>query len=117
MQRTDCKEYVSLISSSNWSLQSRVAVPTQDLADLAWAPDSRCFAVWDTLLTYKLLIYSSEGIRLATYSAYQDALGIRTVQWSPNGNLLAVGSHDQVLCLLSSEKTSQSCIPHSMLMG
>ena len=96
MQRSDCKEYVSLVNCNNWSLCSRVAVPTQDLADLAWAPDSRSFAVWDTLLTYKLLIYSSEGKRLATYSAYQDALGIRAVQWSPCGQMLAVGSHDQV---------------------
>ena len=74
----------------------RIATTTQDLADLAWSPDSSCFVVWDTLLTYKLLIYSSSGHCLASFSAYQDALGIRTVQWSSDGRMLAVGSYDQV---------------------
>ena len=74
----------------------RIATTTQDLADLAWSPDSSCFVVWDTLLTYKLLIYSAAGHCLASFSAYQDALGIRTVQWSPDGRMLAVGSYDQV---------------------
>lgn len=74
----------------------RIATTTQDLADLAWSPNSTCFVVWDILLTYKLLIYSAAGHCLASFSAYQDALGIRTVQWSPDGSMIAVGSYDQV---------------------
>lgn len=89
----------------------RIAATTQDLADLAWSPDGSCFAVWDILLTYKLLIYSSSGHCLASYSAYQDALGIRTVQWSPDGQMLAVGSYDQVTLvvdqLISGAQTKQ----------
>ena len=96
MQRTDCKEFVSLVSCDTWDLQMRIATTTQDLADLSWSPDGSCFVVWDIILTYKLLIYSSNGHCLASYSAYQDALGIRTVQWSPDGQLLAIGSYDQV---------------------
>lgn len=74
----------------------RIATTTQDLADLSWSPNSKCFVVWDILLTYKLLVYDSAGRCLASYSAYKDALGIRTIQWSPDGSLLAVGSYDQV---------------------
>ena len=95
VQRTDCKEYVSLVSCSSWELRSRIAITTQDLADLAWSPDSSCFVVWDTMLTYKLLVYSSEGLCLASFSAYQDALGIRSLRFSPNGQMLAIGSFDQ----------------------
>lgn len=95
VQRTDCKEYVSLVSTDTWELRMRVATTTQDLADLSWSPNSSYFVVWDILLTYKLLIYSAEGQFLASYSAYQDALGIRSVQWSPDGQHLAVGSYDQ----------------------
>ena len=79
----------------------RIATTTQDLADLAWSPTSACFVVWDILLTYKLLIYDASGRCLASYSAYQDALGIRTIQWSPDGHLLAIGSYDQVSGSLS----------------
>ena len=96
VQRIDCKEYVSLITCSSWDLRVRLAITTQDLADLSWSPDSSCFVVWDTLLSYKLSVYSSDGLCLASYSAYQDALGIKTVQWCPTGQLLAVGSFDQV---------------------
>lgn len=87
---------MSLVNCSDWSLRQRIAITTADLADLAWSPDSSRFVVWDTLLTYKLAIYTAEGHCLASYSPYQDALGIRTVQWSPDGQRLAVGSYDQV---------------------
>ena len=106
VQRTDCKEYISLVSCSAWELRSRIAITTQDLADLAWSPDSSCFVVWDTMLTYKLLVYSSEGLCLASFSAYQDALGIRSLRFSPNGQMLAIGSFDQAWPLdLSSSQT------------
>ena len=36
-----------------------------------------------------------------SYSAYDDALGIKTVRWSPTGQLLAVGSFDQKLRVLN----------------
>jgi len=74
----------------------RIATTTQDLSDLAWSPNGTCFVVWDTPLTYKLLVYSSKGHCLSSYCAYQDALGIRSVAWSPSGQMLAIGSYDQV---------------------
>jgi hypothetical protein len=97
MQRTDTKEFVCLVNTNSWELRMRIATTTQDLADLSWSPNGSCFVVWDTPLTYKLLVYSCKGHCLSSYSAYQDALGIRTVQWSPNGQMLAIGSYDQVL--------------------
>lgn len=42
-----------------------------------------------------VIIYQADGIKIAQYKAYSDALGVKSVQWSPNGQFLAVGSFDQ----------------------
>lgn len=43
---------------------------------------------------YKILLYSLDGRLLATYCAYEWALGIKSVAWSPSSQFLAVGSYD-----------------------
>ena len=50
---------------------------------------------WDTCLTYKLVVCTPQGEILTVYSAYPNALGIKSVEWSPSGQMLAVGSFDQ----------------------
>lgn len=44
---------------------------------------------------YKILIYSVDGRCLATYSAYDHALGVKSVAWAPTSQFLAIGSYDQ----------------------
>lgn len=44
---------------------------------------------------YKVLLYSVDGRCLATYSAYDFALGAKSIAWSPTSQFLAVGSYDQ----------------------
>lgn len=68
---------------------------TADAAGLAFSPDGRYLAVWDSCLNYKICIYTLQGRLCGTYSAYENALGIKSVQWSPSSQLLAVGSYDQ----------------------
>jgi hypothetical protein len=67
-----------------------------DAADIAWSPDSSKLAVWDSPLTYAVHVLGPDGASLGSYSAYGDGLGVRSVSWSPGGDLLAVGSYDQV---------------------
>lgn len=97
MQRKDCKDWLALYStSSGWELQARLQLPTLDAADLSWSPDSSKLAVWDSALTYAVHVLGADGEALGSYSAYGDGLGVRSVGWSPGGDLLAVGSYDQV---------------------
>jgi hypothetical protein len=42
------------------------------------------------------------GTPLGVYSAYANALGIKTVRWAPSGSMLAVGSYDCAVRLLNS---------------
>ncbi|ORY45197.1 YVTN repeat-like/Quino protein amine dehydrogenase [Rhizoclosmatium globosum] len=78
-----------------------LSVETTDLEDIAWSPDGRFIAMWDTILEYKVLIYSPDGRLISSYSAYENGLGIKGVSWSPSAQFLAVGSFDEKLRLIN----------------
>lgn len=110
-QRKDCKDWISVYSCSStagqpppsstsqqtaWTQRRHFQVTTMDAANIALTPDESLVAVADTCLAYKVLVYGLDGALVGTYSAYGDALGVRCVSWSPDSQLLAVGSYDQV---------------------
>lgn len=49
----------------------------------------------------QVLMYSPDGRCLFKYSAYDNALGLKTVAWSPCGQFLGCGSYDQVVRALN----------------
>ncbi|XP_064611407.1 WD repeat-containing protein WRAP73-like isoform X1 [Liolophura sinensis] len=100
-ERRDCKDYVSVFACSTWELVKHFETATEDLAGLEWSPDGRVLAVWESLLQYKILIYSVDGRCLATYSAYDHALGVKSVAWAPTSQFLAIGSYDQKVRILN----------------
>lgn len=100
-ERRDCKDYVSVFDCSDWQLLRNFPVDTDDLVGLAWSPDGKVIGVWDSILYYKVLLYSMDGRHVATYSAYDDALGVKCVQWSPSSQFLAIGSYDQKVRVLN----------------
>lgn len=48
-----------------------------------------------------MLIYSPDGRCLFKYAAYENALGVKSVTWSPCGQFLGVGSYDQIVRVLN----------------
>ena len=100
-ERRDCKDFLSLFDCCSWQLVQHFPVGTRDLAGLLWSPDGRVLAVWDSVLDYKVLLYSLDGRCLASYSAYEHALGIKTVAWSLSSQFLAVGSFDEKVRVLN----------------
>jgi WD40 repeat protein len=72
-------------------------VDTKDAYDLAWSPDGRFIAVWDSVLDYNIMIYHPDGRLASSYSAYDTGLGIKKVQWSPSGQFLGIGSFDEIV--------------------
>ncbi|KAG9149858.1 hypothetical protein Leryth_022098 [Lithospermum erythrorhizon] len=99
--RRDCKDYVNLISCHTWEIVSVFAVDTIDVADIQWSPDDSAIVIWDSILEYKVLIYSPDGRCLSRYQAYESGLGVKSVSWSPCSQYLAVGSYDQMLRILN----------------
>ena len=100
-ERRECKDMVSVFECSSWQLVQHFPVATQDLVGLRWSPEGCVLAVWDSVLDYKVLLYSMDGRCLASYSAYEHALGVKTVSWSPSGQFLAIGSFDEKLRVLN----------------
>ncbi|KAI8817774.1 uncharacterized protein EV422DRAFT_590168 [Fimicolochytrium jonesii] len=101
LERVDCKDYVGIYACDEWSSVKRFALPTNDAENIAWSPDGQYIAAWESMLEYKVYIHHPDGRLAGTYSAYDSGLGIKTVQWSPSGQFLAVGSYDQKVRLLN----------------
>ncbi|KAG5462394.1 MAG: hypothetical protein BJ554DRAFT_5285 [Olpidium bornovanus] len=53
-ERKDCKDSVSIYDCHDWTmvkhlrLRKNFPVETVDLEDMAWSPDGRFIAIWDT---------------------------------------------------------------------
>ena len=95
-ERRECKDYISVISCATWTLASRFQVATTDLADASWSPDGTSIAIWDTLVTHALFVYSPDGRMLSKYRPEDaGASGVRCAKWAPSGGLLATGALDQ----------------------
>lgn len=99
--RRDCKDYVNLLSCHTWEIMGVFAVDTLDLADIQWSLDDSAIVIWDSILEYKVLVYSPDGRCLSKYQAYESGLGVKSVSWSPCSQFLAVGSYDQMIRVLS----------------
>ncbi|KAK9795231.1 hypothetical protein WJX73_008078 [Symbiochloris irregularis] len=100
VERTECKDFLVLVSTATWRLTSRRVVGSSDLAAIAWSPDGSRLAAWDAVLQYKALLFGRDGAAKGSYCAYQDALGIEDGAWQPRGQMLALGSCDQAVRLL-----------------
>jgi len=94
-ERNDCKDFIGIYYCGDWKLMNHFQVETSDLADLMWAKDDTAIVVWDNPIECRLLIYSATQGLLAQHIPYDNALGFRTLNFSPNGQFLAAGAYDQ----------------------
>lgn len=90
VERRDCKDLVNVYNTADqWSLEKEWTVDTFDLADICWSPDGRYIAAWESVL-FKVLLYYPDG-RLVSVYEVDSGLGIKSVQWSPSAQFLAIG--------------------------
>mmetsp|Transcript_25008 Transcript_25008/g.64551 ORF Transcript_25008/g.64551 Transcript_25008/m.64551 type:complete len:456 (+) Transcript_25008:2492-3859(+) len=95
LERYDYKDHIALYDVHSWKEVLHITCDTSDAVDLRWSPDGTYIAVWDSVLTYRVQVFTLEGTLATTYSAYQDALGVKDVSWNASGELLSVGSFDE----------------------
>ena len=112
VQRRENRDHVLLLgppaegadggATNEWTVTRRWALATDDAAGFAWAPDGQRLCVWDSPMQYGVLLYSADGRRLhEPFAASPNALGVKRVAWSPGGELVAVGSYDEHVRVLS----------------
>jgi WD40 repeat protein len=101
LERSDCKDRVGVFACKTWTMVGSFPVSTSDAEDLSWSPDGRAICVTDSVVNHRVCVYQPDGRELAVHSAYEHALGVKTVAWSPSAQLLAVGSYDQKVRLLN----------------
>ncbi|KAI9472924.1 WD40-repeat-containing domain protein [Zychaea mexicana] len=94
------KDGIGIYTWSASAIFKHIVTDTNDLCNIRWSPDSQFLAAWDNCLYYKLLVYGVDGSLHASYQAYEHGLGIKSITWSPDSSLLAVGSYDQKVRIL-----------------
>ena len=94
-ERKDCKDYIGIYYCGDWKLINHFQVETFDLHDLAWSKDNTAIVVWDNPVECRLLVYSATNGLIVKHTPYENALGIKTVQFSECGKYLAAGCYDQ----------------------
>ncbi|CAH8604652.1 unnamed protein product [Dicrocoelium dendriticum] len=105
LERRSFHDYLSIFDCrADWNLLRNFQLDTHDSDGLLWSPDGRYLVIWDGCLHYRAAVYTLDGRHLHTFSAYEpgrDFLGIKSVCWSPTGQLLAIGSYDQKCRILN----------------
>ncbi|KAF1914699.1 hypothetical protein BDU57DRAFT_501301 [Ampelomyces quisqualis] len=109
--RTSGADVLLLLSARTYTLLSRVELPTTDAANLKWSRDGRWLAIWDAASAgYNLHVYTADGHLYRTITREPsdetdtwgiEGLGIKSVEWIPGNEKLAVGGWDRRVRILS----------------
>lgn len=78
----------------SWSYQA-FALPTQDVAQLAFAADGASLIAVDNATDYRVFSVELDGRLIREYSAYKFQLGVKVMETTPKRNVIALGSYDQ----------------------
>ncbi|KAJ2017732.1 hypothetical protein H4S04_004351 [Coemansia sp. S16] len=98
-QRHDYHDYIGIYNTSSWSMVKEIAVDTIDLAGLKWSPDGLHLVAWDLAGNFSAVIVNVGGIVKRVYT--EDTLGVKSCEWAPSGQLLALGGYDQKIRILN----------------
>ena len=120
LSRPSAHDVVTIHAPQSYSVLRTFTPPTTDAQGLKWSPDGRWLALWDTSsMGYKVFIYTADGNLYRTYAGdyFEDdlkGLGVKTLEWSPNGDFLAIAGFEKSIKLLS---TRTVCCLIPMALG
>ena len=107
LSRPASHDVVTIHAPRSYGVLKTFNPPTSDAQGLQWSPNGKWLAIWDNASTgFKVLIYTADGNLYRTYTGdYFDdelqGLGVKTIEWSPNGDFLAIGGYENTITLLS----------------
>lgn len=88
-------------ANDQYKLISHTQLDTFDLSDICWAPNGHYIVGWDNCVNYKFVAVCPLLGVTCRYSAYEDGLGIKSVEYSNSSMLVAVGSYDDKVRLIN----------------
>ena len=111
--RPTTHDHLLLMDTNTFRVHESIELPTTDAQAVRWSPDGRWLAVQDAISAgYRILIYTADGHLFKVLLGGQDAEtighGIRTMMWSPNAQLLAVGAMEDHVILYNSTTVSNA---------
>lgn len=112
LTRANGHDTLLLLLPKSHELLRTVNLTTVDAQGIRWSSDGRWLAVWEIpSMGFKVLIYTADGHLYKICSGGQDAdnigLGVKTLKWSPNSNILAIGDSNQRAVLLPTSFVSK----------
>ena len=96
-ERKDTNDIIGIYFIKKWICLRRFSVDTEDLQDIKWSYDNSSIIIVDSPAVCKILIYNIFGELLNKIDIYQNKLGIKKFDISPNGHLYCLGLFDQSL--------------------
>ena len=74
-----------------------------DLQGIQWSPKEDVICLWENCYEYKIVFYTLNGQILNIYKPENDRLllGIRSVKWSPTGQIIIVGDYQGQITIFS----------------
>ena len=96
-ERKDTNDIIGIYFIKKWICLRRFSVDTEDLQDIKWSYDNSSIIIIDSPAVCKILIYNIFGELLNKIDIYQNKLGIKKFDISPNGHLYCLGLFDQSL--------------------
>jgi WD40 repeat protein len=105
--RSGPQDTLTLYAPHDYAVVKTLTLPTSDAQGVKWGPNGRWLAVWDAAgMAYKVLFYTADGNLFRTYEGEHEdddmqGLGVKKVEWSPNGTHFAISAWDSRLTLLN----------------
>jgi WD40 repeat protein len=106
LSRPGPQDVLTLHAPGTYFVVKTVTLPSVDAQGMNWSPDGRWIALWDTAsVGFRVYIFTADG---SLYRVYQGdggddglGLGVKSVEWSPKCDYLALGGYDRRVVLLS----------------
>ncbi|KAF2431621.1 tricorn protease N-terminal domain-containing protein [Tothia fuscella] len=110
LSRPGPQDILTLHAPTTYFVVKTVTLLTVDAQGVKWSPDGRWMVVWDTpSVGLKIYVYTADGHLYRVYSGDSEdtlGLGVKSIEWSPRGDYLAIGGHDRRVVLLSTRTFS-----------
>ena len=107
-ERNEAKDYIGIYYVNKWTCIKKFLVETEDLQDVKWTYDNSALLIPDTPTLCILYIYSPIGDLISKIEMYQYKMGIKSLDISPNGHYICLGSYDQSLRIFNN--ISYTCV-------